>query len=99
MSYYYRYKNVIHLLYNTCCQKKYIEKLERPFYFRLNNNKHWIKSMDYDKLLSREKYSGPNSDDFKRGAKFIITEPPPQKKKNPKKPVSKNITMIERHND
>ena len=43
-------------------------------YFRINNNRHRIKSIDQNNLLFVEQHSRINDDDFNKDAKFTIIE-------------------------
>ena len=69
-----RGKNLIYLLDWTCCQKQYIGKSEWPFYIRLNNYRHRIKSMVYNKLILEEQHFHLNAHNFNIDAKSTIIE-------------------------
>ena len=66
--------NVIYLLECTRCWKQYVGRSEWPFYFRLNNYRHRIKSTEYNKLLPVEQHFRLPNHDFNKDAKCTIIE-------------------------
>ena len=70
----FRIQKVIYLLGCTFFQKQYIGKSKWPFYLRLDNCRHRIKSMEKNNLILVEHCFCTNGYDFNRHAKFTIIE-------------------------
>ena len=69
-----RSKNVIYLPDCTHYQNQYVGKSEWLFYFRLNNSRRRIKSMNQNNLVLDEQYFWTNCHNFNRDTKFAIIE-------------------------